>query len=135
MNRGTRVSTIGALGTEGLFTAFCYKGTMTGFLFAFFVKQFLVPVLTPSNVVILDNVKIDMMREDAIAMIEATGAGVLFLPPYLPELNPIEHIWSKVKSIIKKTVISTTEELYQAIEDALDTITPDEAKNGFQHCL
>ncbi len=72
--------------------------------------------------------------EDAIAMIEATGAA-LFLPPYSPELNPIEHIWSKVKSLIKKTVISTTEELYQAIEEALDTITPNEAKNCFQHCL
>jgi transposase len=134
LTRGTRISTIGALGTEGLLTAFCYEGTMTGFLFAFFVEQFLVPVLTPSNVVILDNAKVHY-DEDAIAMIEATGAGVLFLPPYSPELNPIEHIWSKVKNFIKKTVISTTEELYQAIEDALETITPLDAKNCFQHCL
>jgi transposase len=96
--------------------------------------RFLVPVLIPSNVVVLDNAKVHY-DEDAIAMIEATGAGVLFLPPYSPELNPIEHIWSKVKSFIKKTVISTTEELYQAIEDALETITPDDAKNCFQHCL
>lgn len=72
---------------------------MTAFLFAFFVEQFLVPVLTSSNVVILDNAKVHYDK-DAIAMIEATGAGVLFLPPYSPELNPIEHIWSKVKSKI-----------------------------------
>jgi len=98
------------------------------------VEEFLVPVLTSSNIVILDNAK-GNEDEDAIAMIEATGAGVLFLPPYSPELNPIEPIWSKVKSFIKKTVISTTEELYQAIADALETITPLDAKNGFQHCL
>jgi transposase len=84
------------------------------------VKEFLVPVLTRSNVVILDNAK-SHYDEDAIAMIEATGAGVVFLPPYSPELNPIENIWSKVKNYIKKTVISNTEELYQVIAEALET--------------
>jgi transposase len=134
LTRGTRISTIGALGIEGLLTAFCYDGTMNAFLFAFFVKVFLVPVLTSNNVVILDNAK-SHYDEDAIAMIEATGAGVIFLPPYSPELNPIEHIWSKVKSFIKKTVINSTEELYQTIADALNMITSDHARNCFQHCL
>ncbi|MEK8015607.1 MAG: transposase [Candidatus Parabeggiatoa sp.] len=92
------------------------------------------PVLTPSNVVIFDNAK-SHYDEEAIAMIEETRAWVIFLKPYSPELNPIEHIWSKVKSFIKKTVISSTEELYQAIAYALKTITPDDAKNGFHHCL
>ena len=73
--------------------------------------------------------------EDAIAMIEATGARTMFLPAYSPELNPIELMWSKVKNFIKKTVISNTEELYQALADALETITPDDAQNCFQHCL
>ena len=68
-------------------------------------------------------------------MIEATGAGIIGLKPYSPELNPIEHIWAKVKSFLKKTVISNTEELYQAIADALKNITPLDAKNCFQHCL
>lgn len=134
LTRGTRISTIGALGYEGLLTAFCYEGTLTAILFAFFVENFLVPVLSPSNVVILDNASMHY-DENAIAMIEATGAGVVFLPPYSPELNPIEHIWSKIKSFLKKTVISSTEELYQAIADALKMITPSDAKNCFQHCL
>ena len=64
-------------------------------------RSFLVPVLTSSNVVILDNAKVHY-DEDAIAMIEAFVSGVLFLPPYSPELNPIEHIWSKVKSNIRE---------------------------------
>ena len=58
----------------------------------------------------------------------------MFLPAYSPELNPIEHIWSKVKIFIKKTVISNTEELYQD-SSALETITPLDAQNCFQHCL
>ncbi len=134
LTRGTRISTIGALNIDGILTAFCYEGTLTALLFAFFVKEFLVPVLNPSNVVILDNAT-SHYSEEAIAMIEATGAGVVFLPPYSPELNPIEQVWSKVKSFLKKTVISSTEELYQTIADALDMITPNEAKNCFQHCL
>jgi len=47
-------------------------------------------------------------------MIETTGAGVIFLPPYSPELNPIELIWSQIKSFLKKTIIYNTEELYEA---------------------
>ncbi|MEK8021190.1 MAG: IS630 family transposase, partial [Candidatus Parabeggiatoa sp.] len=132
--RGTRISTIGALNIDGILTALCYEGTLTALLFAFFVKEFLVPVLSPSNVVILDNAT-SHYSEEAIAMIEETGAGVVFLPPYSPELNPIEHIWAKVKSFLKKTVISNTNELYQAIADALKTITPDQAKKSIQHCL
>ena len=134
LTKGTRISTIGALGIKGLLTAFCYKGTLNGFLFAFFVKEYLVPVLTHSNVVILDNAK-SHYDEDAIAMIEATGAGVVFLPPYSPELNPIENIWSKVKNYIKKNVISTTEKLYQVIAEALETVTSVDAQNCFHHCL
>jgi len=82
----------------------------------------------------MDNARVHY-DEDAIAMIEATGARTMFLPAYSPELNPIEHIWSKVKNFIKKTVISNTEELYQALADALETITPLDAQNCFQHCL
>lgn len=68
-------------------------------------------------------------------MIEETQASVLFLPPYCPELNPIENIWAKIKSFIKKKVISTTDDLYQAITEALETITPDDAQNSVLHCL
>jgi transposase len=68
-------------------------------------------------------------------MIEAAGAGVVFLPPYSPKLNPIENVWSKVKNYIKKHVISTPPELYQVIAEALETITSVDAQNCFHHCL
>lgn len=130
---GTRVSTVGALGVDGLLTGLCYEGTMTSLVFRFFVEQFLVPVLCPYHVVILDNAKVHY-DDEAIAAIETTGAGVIYLPPYSPELNPIENIWSKVKSYLRKIPILDTEQLYQAIASALKTITPDDAQNCFQHC-
>jgi transposase len=132
ITKGTRISTIGALGIEGLLTELCYQGTLTALVFRFFVEQFLVSVLRSSHVVILDNAKAHY-DELAIAMIESTGAGVIFLPPYSPELNPIENIWSKVKSYLKKVPILDTEQLFKAIADALKTITPIDAKNSFQH--
>lgn len=131
---GTRVSTVGALGFNGLLTEFCYEGTMTAIVFRFFVEKFLVPILLPSNVVILDNAKVHY-DEDAIFMIEATGAGIVFLPPYSPELNPIENIWAKVKNYLRKVTILDTEELYKTIALALETITPNDARNCFLHCL
>ncbi|MCP3929601.1 MAG: hypothetical protein GY705_10915 [Bacteroidetes bacterium] len=59
----------------------------------------------------------------------------MYLPPYSPELNPIENIWSKVKSYLRKIPILDTEQLYQAIADALQIITPDDAKNCLLNCL
>ena len=68
-------------------------------------------------------------------MIETVGAGVMYLPPYSPELNPIENIWSKAKSYLKKVPILDIEQLYIAIADALNTITSSDARNSFIHCL
>lgn len=68
-------------------------------------------------------------------MIETTGASVMYLPPYSPELNPIENIWSKAKNYLRKIPILDTEYLYLAIAHALETITPSDARNSFVHCL
>jgi len=86
---------------EGLSSPFCYEGTLNTQLFEFWVENFLLPILTPQSVVILDNASIHK-NEEVIAMIEETQASVLFLPPYCPELNPIEPIWAKIKSDLKK---------------------------------
>ncbi len=82
----------------------------------------------------LDNATVHY-DEDAIAMIETTGAGVMYLPSYSPELNPIENIWSKVKNYLRKIPILDTEQLYTAIAEALNTITPSDARNSLIHCL
>ncbi len=112
----------------------CYEGTMNALVFRTFVEGILVPVLNYHSIVILDNAKVHY-DEEAVAMIETVGASIIYLPPYSPELNPIENIWSKVKNYLKKITILDTEQLYQAIADALKTITPSDARNCFQHCL
>ena len=131
---GTRVSTVGALGINGLIAEMCYEKTMAALVFRVFVEHILVPVLHSKNVVILDNAKVHY-DEEAIAMIETTGASVMYLPPYSPELNPIENIWSKAKNYLRKIPILDTEHLYLAIAYALETITPSDARNSFAHCL
>lgn len=134
LTKGTRVSTIGALGSHGILTAMCFEGTLTVHVFEFFVRQFLFPLLQPGKVGVMDNASTHKDLE-IIELIESTGVQILFLPPYSPELNPIELIWAKVKNSLKKATITSLEKLYEAIAQALETITSTDAQNCFEHCL
>jgi Transposase and inactivated derivatives len=96
VSKGQRISTIGALSTQCLATAFCFEGTLTGAVFVFFLKHFLCPLLKPGQVVFLDNASAHKV-EGVVERIEKTGARALYLPPYSPDLNPLELAWSKVK--------------------------------------
>jgi transposase len=129
---GKRVSTIGALGPGGLKTALCFEGTLTGAVFLQFLDEFLVPVLKPGQVVLLDNAKAHKV-EGVRERIEGAGARVLYLPPYSPDLNPIEMAWSKVKQFLRKAQARTVEALYEAIAQALQTLSPNDAKGFFKH--
>ncbi len=105
---GRRISTIGALGVEGLKTAMCFEGTWNGEVFLQFLDQFLVPILRPGQIVLLDNAKAHQVA-GVRERIEGTGARVLYLPPYSPDLNPIEMAWSKVKQFLRKAQARTLE--------------------------
>lgn len=116
--RGTRLSPVGGRGIEGLKTAWCVEGTLNAEVFLFFLQHVLLPLLQPGDLVLLDNAKahhIEQVRE----WIEQAGAHVVSLPPYSPELNPIELAWSKVKHFLRKAQARTKEALYQAIAEAL----------------
>src|SRR5438270_12288168 len=91
---GERISTVGALGLGGLASAMCFEGTLAGEVFLQFLDEVLVPGLKPGQVVILDNAKAHKV-EGVPERIEGAGARVLYLPPYSPDLNPIEMAWSK----------------------------------------
>ena len=73
--------------------------------------------------------------EGVRARIEAAGASLLYLPPYSPDLNPIEKAWSKLKQILRSAKARTKEALEKAIADAIRMITPDNAKAWFNHCI
>jgi transposase len=130
--KGQRISTVAALSWKGLETAFCYAGTLTAEVFVYFLTHFLVPCLRPGQVVILDNAA---AHRDArvVPLIEATGARVVYLPPYSPHLNPIELAWAKIKHPLRKAAARTGEALYQAWAEALETLSPTDVKGFFRH--
>jgi transposase len=130
--RGQRISTIGALSGQGLETALCFEGTLNGAVFVYFLEHFLGPLLKPGQVVVVDNARAHQVAE-AVELIAATGARVCYLPPYSPDLNPIELAWSKVKQSLRKAQARTREALYEALSQALDTLTPANAQGYFKH--
>ena len=106
---------------------------MTGDVFRAYVEQFLAPALAPGDVVVMDNLaahKVAASRE----AIEAAGAALLYLPPYSPDLNPIEQLFAKLKALLRKAAARTRDALWQTIGRLLDTVPPAECANYLSHC-
>lgn len=106
-------------------------GPMDGAAFLAYVEQFLCPALAPGDIVIADNLpshKVAGVRE----AIEKTGATLRYLPPYSPDLNPIEKMFSKLKALLRKAAHRTIDALWNEIGKLLDTFLPDECTNYFK---
>ena len=115
---------------SGLMAPMLRDGPMDGDAFLAYVKQVLVKELTPGDIVIMDNLpahKVSGVRH----AIENAGARLVYLPPYSPDLNPIEMTFSKLKTILRKAAARTVDALWQAVTDALDAFTPEECQNDF----
>jgi transposase len=121
---------IGALRHDRLDAAWVIDGAMNGEMFDIYVETQLVPTLREGDVVILDNLSSHKSPGAAKAMRDI-GAWFLFLPPYSPDLNPIEMAFSKLKALLRKAAERTVEGLWAAIGRLIDTITPDECANFF----
>jgi len=107
-------------------------GPMNGEAFVSWVEQFLVPELKPGDIVIMDNLPAHKVT-GVVQAINAAGAERLLLPPYSPDLNPIEMMFSKLKSLIRKGAWRTQETLWQGIGQTLQEVSPQECKNYFRH--
>lgn len=110
-----------------------YDGPTDTAVFLTYVENCLAPALNPGDVVVMDNLSSHKVKGVAEA-IEAAGADAWYLPPYSPDLNPIEKLWSKVKANLRSIKARTTETLYDAIGDALRTITQDDLRGFFRSC-
>lgn len=121
---------IGGLRLSGMTAPMVLDGPMTGGWFLAYVEQILAPTLSPGDIVILDNLAAHKSAA-ARAVIEAAGAKLLFLPPYSPDLNPIENAFSKLKALLRKAAARSVEQLWKAIAQAIDTFTPSECANYF----
>jgi transposase len=130
--KGTRLSVVGALTVEGFLGGLEVTGTVNGDVFEAFIEQIVIPHLRPGTVVLLDNATFHH-GEDLRAKMEATGARVLFLPPYSPEYNPIEACWSKLKAWIRKCSPETIPVLRRALNQAIQQVSKCDAEGWFRH--
>ncbi len=105
-----------------------FDGPINGRSFLAYVEQFLVPTLRPGDIVIMDNLGSHKGRQVRRA-IRAAGAKLLFLPPYSPDLNPIEQLFAKLKSLLRKAEERTVDATWQRIGKLLDNVSPQECQN------
>jgi transposase len=116
----------------GLSAPMVLDGPMNADCFQAYVEQVLVPTLLPGDIVVMDNLS-SHKRDEVRLAIEAAGAELRYLPPYSPDLNPIEQAFSKFKAMLRKHAERTMEGLWQRIGSLLEQITATECQNFFQH--
>ncbi len=124
---------IQAIDITGTRTAMLTDGPTNALVFRGFVEHFLAPTLKRNDIVVMDNLSSHKVSGVA-EMIEATGAEIWYLPPYSPDMNPIEMIFSKVKSLLRSAKARTETKLQKAIGNALRAITPSDCQGCFQSC-
>ena len=123
---------LAGLSYDGVVAPLVLDGPIDGESFLAYVEQFLVPILTPGKIVLMDNLashKVAVVRE----AIEATGATLCYLPPYSPDFNPIEQFFAKFKALLRKAATRSVEALWTAVAIALQSLAPDECPNYLAH--
>jgi transposase len=123
---------LSALSLGGLLATMTIEEATDGDIFLAYIEQVLGPKLRPGDVVVMDNLsahKVAGVEE----LIQAAGAELLYLPPYSPDLNPIEKAWAKLKQLLRTAKARTAEALDQAIAELLPQITPENAQAWFRH--
>ena len=131
--RWSSTTMISSIRSDGSTACMTIQGATTAEIFKVYVKEFLLKTLNTGDVVVMDNLSSHKNKE-VIEMIESVGASVEFLPAYSPDYNPIELMWSKVKSYLRKWEARSQEELIEKIGKALKLVTPSDAINWFSHC-
>ncbi|WP_420240017.1 IS630 family transposase [Telmatobacter bradus] len=132
-SRWKMLTILGALSNRGMIAAMTIEEATDGDIFLAYLDHCLCPQLRVGDVVVMNNLsshKVDGVEQ----RIEKCGAEVLYLPPYSPDLNPIEKAWSKLKGLLRSAKARTKEALDQAITELLPQITPENASAWFKHC-
>ena len=124
---------ISSIRRDGTTACMTVAGATTSEVFRAYVEHLLLPTLRPGDIVVLDNLS-PHKDKAALALIERAGAEVRFLPPYSPDFNPIEKMWSKVKALLRSAKARTEEALLAAIGTALARVTARDAAGWFASC-
>jgi transposase len=123
---------IAGLRADQLTAPWCLNQAMNGEAFKEYLRSQLGPTLKPGDIVICDNLPAHKVA-DVQALIEARGATLKYLPPYSPDLNPIEQVFAKLKALLRKAAERTYDKLWQAIGQIMDQFHPDECLNYFNN--
>lgn len=132
-NRGPNLTVVGAISAEGVVCHRAIDGGMRGETFLAFVTEALLPALRPGQVVVMDNLSSHKTKAVRAAF-TAAGIGVLYLPRYSPEWNPIELCWSKVKARLRAVAARTRDVLRMSVAGALGAVSRQEVRNWMRHC-
>ena len=130
--RWATLTLVAALGAAGLLAPRVLDGPVNGARFLAYVREVLVPCLRPGATVVMDNLrshKVAGVRE----AVEGAGCRLLYLPPYSPDLNPIEMAFSKLKGLLRAAAERTAEGLRAALERLTGSVTPEDARNYIRH--
>ena len=124
---------LAALRTTGLTAPLVVDGALNGDVFRAYVEQQLAPTLHQGDIVVMDNLNVHKVAGVRTA-IESRGAEVWYLPPYSPDLNPIETVFSKFKHLLRSANERTVESLWQTCGQLLDEFSESECRNHIRHC-
>jgi len=132
-NYGQNITMSGALGVDGIQAVMTVEGATDTEVFRTYVRQVLGPTLAPGDIVVLDNLGVHK-AVGIQQMLARRQSRLLYLPPYSPDLSPIEPCWGKVKVSLRKAKARTRDTLDVVITQALALITPTDARSWFMHC-
>jgi transposase len=132
-NYGTGVTVLGAMRGDGKLATLEVRGATDELVMLAFIREILAPVLDHGDVVVMDNLTSHKTQRVQKAFADL-GVEVLYLPPYSPDLNPIEMCWSKFKAILRQISARSYEMLSEAISNALQKITAADARSWIRHC-
>lgn len=131
-SRGGNISLVGSVRLSGLVAIYPYDGAIDGYRFLDYLANQLLKSLNPGDVLVMDNLRVHHI-EPVREMLLKAEIRLLFLPPYSPELNPIEEAWSKIKSIFRGFEARTIASFVDALKETYDAITAENIKGWFQH--
>jgi len=131
--RGNRFTLMSAISIEKVEAALYGQWCGNGEIFLHFIEEHLCPVLRPQHVVVMDNVAFHQVLGVKEA-IEGAGAQLIYLPPYSPDLNPIEQMWSKIKSYLRKLAARNPIKFKRAVKIAFESIESNDLHHWFKHC-
>ena len=132
-NYGENISLMGVLSPTGLEAVMTVNGAVDTEVLKVYVTEVLADRLREGDVIVMDNLKVHY-SEAVVSAIVACGAKVIYLPPYSPDMNPIEKCWSKIKTALRAAKARTREAVEAALKEAMETVTEEDARAWFACC-